>query len=263
MPVITRGQDWVDGEVLYADVLDGQFNKIYNLLNGTDDAGTIVLGAVVPQNPDAKLTTNGQIVLQPTGSGAVVRVFHTTSLILPTVDISALGWIKLRAGSAGNTPAEQQMYAAGCLYFRSNNIGNVGVGEDDLHSFTIGKNVFGTGGNNSFARVRMRGYTAANGNNKQLKFYGKTTVLMASGVMTENNKPWELDIIIAPDEDGVSTVTVSGTFKCGATEVRVNTQLAGYDFTVDNVWKMTGEATANDDLVSNIMIVDIGRGLNF
>lgn len=265
MSTLSRLYTFVPFTTIASAEVNAELNQIINLLNGTDLVKGLYLRTNGSANPlaDPALLVNGQIYVESfSASGAVIRIFHSSDPTNPMIDISNLGWIKLRAGSQGVTPSAQFMYASGCLYSNSTNVGNVGAGEDNLNTFTLGANVFGTSSGLTHAKVHYRGYTAANGNNKRLKFYCKTTVVMDSGVMTENNKPFELDAIVIPDTDGVSTVTISGIFRCGATEVRFNTNVTGYDFAVDNVWKMTAEAVATDDIVNNIMIVDIGRGLN-
>lgn len=265
MPTPTKDYDFQPATVARSAQVNANFDELYNLLKGLIADGSLALRATASQNnlvdPAILIGGDGQVYFEVNYSGAVIRIFKLGDLN-PRVEINNLGYIRTVAGYSGVTPSTQYAILSSCLYSKSNSIGNVGGGEDNLHTFDIGMNVFGTSGGAGFARVTLSGNTAANGNNKRIRFYGKTTALVDSGVMTENNKPWFLDAIIIPNTDSFAELIISGSFKCGATDIRFNVPLTGYDFTQNNTWKITAEAVADSDVVQNVQIVTLGRGAN-
>lgn len=131
-------------------------------------------------------------------------------------------------------------------------VGNVGSGEDTLQSYTIKANSLMVNG--ASLRVTARGYTAANGNNKTLKAYWGTTAIYTSGALAANNKPWSVDIIIKRLSS--TTLTAYAISEANATLVAAQRTAITADPTAATLIKFTGEATSNDDIVQDVLIVE-------
>lgn len=257
---ISRDYDFSPGTTIVSAQVDAEFNELYNLLNGTNLVGNVRLGAGVISNVDAKLSVTGQAEFATVANGRVVSVWKPGEGT-PRIDLNNLGQIRTVASQKSVTASAQLMVLLGSLFASggASIIGNVGAGEDNLSSLTIGAETMN--GSNLYLNIKGGGFTAANANNKRFKFYVKTTVVIDSGVITPNNKPYFYDIQIYASP-GSSTWLVVGTFKCDATEIRVNTVVAGVDHTIDNIIKWTAEAVADNDIVQNFYSVEKGFGFN-
>lgn len=248
------------GTKIVSAQVNADLNQLFNALTGTDLASTIMLGGTnLPSNYASGLAfapffVDGQALFSSNANGAVIRVFKRGDDDA-RIELLTSGEIRTKAGNQAATPTDQTMYLSGCIFNSSSDVGNVGAGEDTLKSFDILANVFSGGGTRGAVHVFAGGRTAANANNKQIKFKVIGTNVIASGAVAFNNLPWFLDVWIIPDSDSVSTVTVVSRFVCGATDVRDNIQVAGFDFTVDNTCLLTGEAVADNDIYVNFINV--------
>lgn len=169
--------------------------------------------------------------------------------------------MRLRAGGTQSAPISQSMAAMGTLtgFVSATDVGNVGPGEDDLHSFTLPANIFVNIGND-YLHCIFAGTTAANGNNKQIKFKFAGTTFFDTGVVTWNAKNWIYHVhIIMYDTDKlmfIGTFDVEGDIFHNATRA----QLTGLTLTGTNVLKATGEATSDNDVVQSVTIIRKGTG---
>lgn len=261
MSVISRTYVFAPGTRIVSAQVNQEFNSIVNLLNGTDLASSVYIGGANVSNLLSlpKLYVLGQSEFSSSSSGRVVGVFKDGEAN-PRVALYNSGQVRQVASQHSVTPSTVEMVSKGTLYASATNIGNVGVGEDTLHTFAVGANVLN--GQRDYFTVEAGGITAANGNNKQLKFYCKLTAILATGVITENNKPWFFKATVIYDNDGVSTVAIYARFICGATDVRTYQLVTSYDFTIDNTWSFTGEAVSDNDLVQGFTIVEKGWSIN-
>lgn len=257
---ISRDYDFSPGTTIVSAQVDAEFNELYNLLNGTELVKNVRLGAGTISNVDAKLSVTGQAEFATVANGRVLSIWKPGEST-PRIDLNNLGQIRTVASQRSVTPSSQLMVLLGSIFANggSSLIGNVGAGEDDLISLSIGAETMN--GTNLYLNIKGGGFTAANANNKRFRFYVKTTAVIDSGVITPNNKPYFYDIQIYAIP-GSSSWLVVGVFKCDATEVRVNTVVAGVDHTVANTIKWTAEAVADNDIVQNFYSVEKGFGLN-
>jgi hypothetical protein len=266
MSLLSRLFDFSPGTTIRSSEVDSEFDQLVKLLNGIDVLNSLYLGGTSLPNPASipKLfVSDGQFQISLSASGRAIAIYKDGEST-PRVDLLNTGQIRVVASQQSVTPSTQLMVLMGSLVANGASVGNVGGGEDTLHSFIMGAQVLST--NKTYARVRKAGFTAANGNNKQLKFKvtttSGTTIIAATGVITENNKPWFLECDIQNDPDGVSQIKVDGRLVCGATEVRFNSVVTGFDFTVNNTFFITGEAVADNDIVQTKTIVEKGFGIN-
>jgi hypothetical protein len=136
--------------------------------------------------------------------------------------------------------------------FNVTSTGNIGIGEDDLHSYTVAANTLSTNGDS--LHLTAGGTFAATANNKQLRVkFGATNVFDSGSLVTAVATDWSV---------------VCDVFRTGAA-----TQKAICTFTSDNsmmlpqdvdyttpaetltgavTFRLTGEATANDDIVNEV-----------
>ncbi len=266
---LERLYDFSPGTVIRSAEIDAEFDQIIALVNGTTTDDTVAIGGSVDDSPfaDPRLYVEGQAVFQDDNSGLVLGVYKKGSAVL-RVGLYNSGEVRTTAGNQAASPSDQVMTLGGCLGFRTGNIGNVGAGEDILWSITIKANTFSNGGSRGCIVIKERGYTGANANNKTIKFkvtssVPTTTLIASSGAVAFNNKPYFLDAEVGLDTDGIGSLTVTGTFKCDATEVRFNIPVTGIDFTQDWTISLTGEATADNDIVSNQTLITKFAGSGF
>lgn len=166
-------------------------------------------------------------------------------------------YIALNTGSAVEWRAiplsREFLSGGGTLSVNTTEVGTVGTGEDDLISYTIPAGSLANDGDS--IEVTAWGTTAANANNKQIKFYVASTQIYATGSVALNDKDWVVKANIvrtgAATQDcfvyfngDVSVVTDQSSF-VQATETLANTLAI----------KFTGEATNDDDIIQKGMRV--------
>jgi polygalacturonase len=145
-----------------------------------------------------------------------------------------------------NTSGSTQTLHSRGPYFDRTQVGNVGTGEDDLISYTLP--AYSLAPNNQQIMVECWGTTAANANNKTLKFYWAGTAFYNSGATAANNKDWYIKAVIRNIGTSTAEFHVSGQWNGSPIEYSFSVG-GGNDFTTTKVIKCTGEATANDDIV--------------
>lgn len=133
-------------------------------------------------------------------------------------------------------------------------VGNVGAGEDDLIVGSLEKNVLNNSGDT--LEFKTFGIFANNTNTKRIRAYlGSTVILDLTGTTTVfQNKEWNIDTtVIRTGSATQKVVSVFSTFGVVFTEVTSATE----DFTVANTIKVTGEATATNDIVQSGLVVKL------
>ena len=141
----------------------------------------------------------------------------------------------------------------GQLTNSTTSVGNVGSGADNLITFSIEKNTLQNVGD--MLEIIAYGTQAANANNKTIKLVFGSTELFTTGAVASNDKDWELRCQI--------TRTAAATQKIITTligDTVLVTQTASYvsgteDFTTALTIKCTGEATSNDDIIQQGLII--------
>lgn len=265
---ITRLYTFNPNTVISSTQVNAEFNQLVNILNGVDSTNNVSIGgtqAVVNNFTQGKVLVVGRVDIVLPSSGTSLAIWRSGDDALatnPRVSISNLGAVRVLASQSEVVAATAQMTLDGVLY-SLNDVsttgiaGNVGAGEDDLTNFTIYGRTFGASAGTHHIEVWAYGLTAANGNNKRVKFYVKTTPVLDTGSVAFNNKPWAMHVHIF-GEPGVSKVRVCGYIQCDTTLVYCNTEVASYDCTVDADCKWTGTATADNDVVITSFVVRKG-----
>lgn len=131
--------------------------------------------------------------------------------------------------------------------------GNVGSGEDDLHSLTIAANVLANDGDS--LDFISSGTFAANGNNKRVKTYFGGTVVQDTGTVAFNNLSWCLRTTITRLTSTTANVATLFSVTDNAHSWGYSVTVTSLDFTNTIILKNTGEATSNNDIVNIASIV--------
>lgn len=131
-------------------------------------------------------------------------------------------------------------------------VGNVGVGIDDLISLIVPANTLYKTGQG--LRITAWGRYGATGNNKQLiMLFGGTTVA-DGGIVTQNGKAWRIETMIF--RTGASAQDSLGAVGHDTASTRTFVALTKTD-TADIIVKMTGEATADNDVLAEGMMIEV------
>lgn len=129
------------------------------------------------------------------------------------------------------------------------NVGNVGVGEDDLITYAFPANTLTKVGDSMI--IHYEGYAANNVNAKTLRFYFGTQLLLGPG--DPSNDVWIADVWITRTGANAQEFLIfyeSKDLGTGLLSTNVNYGAATQTETSIITIKTTGEAVANDDLTS-------------
>lgn len=216
--------------------------------DGTLDLNATLLRINQANQGDVQLGADGFIVFPPV---------HKTTGFGDSAFYWGDGYIKaitLLAGTGTDTPS-----VGGTLSVNTTAVGNVGTGEDDLMSYSIAANsMSGTG---HHVRFRAAGTIANTVNAKRLRVkYGATTIMDtgAAGIPISTAISWVLTGSITR-VGGTSQVVEA----CLNTSNATLASYAGVTTAAETLsgavtLKLTGEATSNNDIVQNLMLVDWG-----
>lgn len=174
-----------------------------------------------------------------------------TDAIYARLDMASAftGVVKAKAGNSASN-----VNMGGILQVDTTTTGNVTTGEDDLITFTIPANTLQNNGD--FIEFEMAGFIAATANNKRVRVYLDNTALFdTTALVTTTAEDWSIK--------GKIIKTGTGTQKCIvewiSTEATLLTSVdystSAEDETAALVLKATGEATATDDIVQELLIV--------
>lgn len=141
---------------------------------------------------------------------------------------------------------------------RVDTVGNVGVGEDDLYSFSSPSSTFNQNGD--CLQIEYAGSFAANANNKRIRMYFGAQVIFDTTALAFNAGTWRIKASVYR----VTTTTLRAIVDWTSSNAtlafkQTYTAWAGNVLTT-NIIKITGEATANNDVTaetSNIKWIPI------
>ena len=216
---------------LYIGALATAPTAILHLKAGTATAGTAPL----------KLTSGTN--LSTTEAGAIE--YDGTHLYFTATNAGTRYQLDQQGGGSFNF--------ARSLVTNTTDVGNVGVGEDDLMTYSVPAGTLGVNGD--YIEFTMSFDLAANANTKQVKVKFGATTIYASGAQAQN--------------DGVITIT-GQIIRTGAATQRITYSVtsnatlfpdyADYVTSAETLsgavtLKATGEATSNDDIIQKINLV--------
>lgn len=138
-------------------------------------------------------------------------------------------------------------------------VGNVGVGEDDLQTYSLAANTLNVNG--KAVRVTGSGTFAANGNAKRVRMYWGTTIILDMGAaIAPNGGRWHFEMLVVRDAVGTQRITGTRAYQdgTGAEEFNLETANAAAENEAAAITiKCTGEATANNDVVETLLVVEV------
>lgn len=144
----------------------------------------------------------------------------------------------------------------GAAYIDVTPVGNVGVGEDALMSYSLPANSLSANG--KAVRVKMWGYTASNANAKTLNFYFGSALLQTFPPASNALNYWVVEIIMARYAAAVQTsyihITSINNNVVAFADISVGS--ATEDETGAILIRATGQGTDNDDVVQSGMLVE-------
>lgn len=137
-------------------------------------------------------------------------------------------------------------------------VGNVGTGEDNLMTYSVGANVLGA--NSDYLRIKCSGSFAANGNTKQVKAYFGATQLFATGASAFNAGDWVMSIEII--RTGAATQIANVTWNSSNSTLISSASVPAPTETLTGAvtFKLTGEATDDNDIVQKTATVAWCKG---
>lgn len=134
-------------------------------------------------------------------------------------------------------------------------VGNVGTGEDNLQTYTLPANSLENTG--EAVRIKAWGSFANNGNAKTLKLYFGSENILNISLETSTSGQWEIESTFV--RTGASAQKYTANFLTVGTAAGLNIENGTASETLSSsvVIKCTGEATANDDIVQEGMIIEL------
>lgn len=149
-----------------------------------------------------------------------------------------------------------------CLNVQVSSVGNVGAGEDDLHTFSLPAATLARNG--ECVEVEYTLGFAANANNKRVRaYFGATTAYDTGGGVAKNDGSATINMQVF--RDSATTQRIITTFLDSTNTVRyanATLYVTGAETLSGAVTiKVTGEATSNDDIVcrlSRVRFIPLG-----
>lgn len=135
-------------------------------------------------------------------------------------------------------------------------VGNIGVGEDNLITYTLPENTVMT--NSQYLKITAWGTTAANANNKRVRLYFNGAIIADTGALAANNKDWLITATVLRLNSSIMQYSSIGQFNGAAVQTDFAT-VGGMDYTIANTIKCTGEATANDDVIQSGFLIEFSQ----
>jgi len=150
------------------------------------------------------------------------------------------------------TPGTWRSISAGALVIGTSTVGNVGVGEDDLMSWSMPANTLLV--NDDSIEIDMAGQFANTANNKRLRIYfGSSLVFDTTSLAISAASDWMVNILVIRTGSATQRVRVdfSSTNSVLATSMKytATSETMSGAITI----KATGEATSNNDVTQTMM----------
>lgn len=137
-------------------------------------------------------------------------------------------------------------------------VGNVGVGEDDLMSYVLPAGALEANGDG--IHVSAWGVTANNANAKTLKMYFGTALILTNSLTVSQSGVWRVEASIIKTSANAQRCVVQLNEGGATTQVDVESTSATETESASITVKLTGEATANNDVQQLGMAVSFFNG---
>lgn len=214
------------------------------------------------------LQPTSNVVINEAGSDIDIRIEGDTDPNLFTLDAGTdllafggavvaglktaiYGVLGVKAGGASATFAR----VGGRLNVNTSAAGNVGVGEDDLITYSVPAATVSTNGDT--IKWRGAGTFATSINTKRLRAYLGASLLFDTGILSITlASDWSIEGEII--RTGATTQKAVTTFRSSDTGVTVAIDYTTPGETLANALtlKLTGEATTDNDIIQELLIVD-------
>jgi len=190
-----------------------------------------------------------------TSDGSGTLLFWSSSSVQSTKNFTT--WQDIRSHVIEN----YQQRLTGTLSSNATAVGNVGVGEDDLITYSLGAGAL-TAANSLGAAVRLSlrvtawGTGANNANAKTLKCYFGSTVVLTHSLPTSEAVRWRATFDVLQTGTDAQDYNALLVHNGSTTPTDVELGSATENQTNAITIKCTGEATANDDVKQEALIVE-------
>jgi hypothetical protein len=174
-------------------------------------------------------------------------------------DGDVLTWVAAASEWDAMAPTGGGGEGGSVLNVNTTEVGNVGAGEDDLITYTVPADTLTSAG--QFLHISASGQFAASANNKRLRAkFGATTLFDSGALAITAASDWTLEGWII--RTGAATQEAYVEFQCSDATVPADAQYSTPAETLSgtSVLKLTGEATADNDIVHKTLATDVNGG---
>lgn len=140
----------------------------------------------------------------------------------------------------------------GVIKLDTTSAGNVGAGEDTLITYDLPANTLNSDGRT--VKIKAWGTTASNSNTKTIKLYFGSTVIITDSLAIVGDS-WLFEGVVT--RTGASAQDAIGEGKINGITPTVTHSEPSEDNTTATTIKITGEATSNDDIVAQGLLVEV------
>lgn len=145
------------------------------------------------------------------------------------------------------------------LEVNTTDVGNVGTGEDDLMTYSLPADYLAS--DDDYIEITAWGITAANANNKTIKAYFGATQCITTTALALNATDWEITWRIvrtgATTQDSICKFASNSALLVTTVDFTNPAETLSGAVTI----KLTGEATADNDIIQKGWIIRWGRGV--
>ncbi len=204
----------------------------------------------------------GQRIAMEAATSGGVTAFQITKFESAAVQqyfsVKTNGETRIAAGhpsTTANVPTGVAVALGGQYLQNVSVVGNVGAGEDDLHSHTIAANVLANDGDS--IQIRYAGTFANNANNKTVRSYFGGTKFFDTSATAFQNGGWSLIVDVTRISSSAAVVAYHFGVNAASGNVAWANQFSvtGLTYTGTLIAKCTGEATSNDDITQTISLL--------
>lgn len=173
------------------------------------------------------------------------------------ISMSSLGKVSAVAGN-GATPSADSLTFGGLYHRDFSVVGNVGAGEDDLHSKTVAANVLGEDGDTIKFHVTGRWTAGASTRTVKVYYAGSILVTLSSA---STDQIWSVDGTITRTDSGNArfklTAHLSPAAGSSPTQFFAREQTNAVTHSSANIFKCTGESSGatNNDVTQTLTLL--------